>query len=286
MFYLASEVAQPSRPNEDPKYFKSITYRHVRATPGVELPRPKPGEVIYVSKGQFLARGGTAIIERVPSGEVIKTPIPNPYDPREEEDCRQNMQLEAQIYLKIGEHPRIVQLVKWDPESHCLTLKYMENGSLQEYIEQNHDTITSELRTKWAKQAAEGLRVVHSFEIVHCDVSPRNFLLDSNLDIQICDFAGASISSSKSSAYQDTRFRSPDSKWEDPPSYKDDIFGFGSLIYFICTGKQPYGEIPSDRVDMLYTQREFPNVSHLPCGRVIEQCWHQQVDINQIYNAL
>jgi len=239
-----------------------------------------------VSKGQFLARGGTAIVERLPSGEVIKTPIPNPYDRREEEDCRRNMQLEAQIYKRIGEHPRIVQLVKWDPESCCLTIECMENGNLGEYIEQNHDTITIGLRTKWAKQAAEGLQVVHSVKVVHCDISPRNVLLDSNLDIKICDFAGASISGSEPSAYQDVRFRSPDSKWDKPPSYKDDIFSLGSLLYFIWTGKHPYGEVSSDRVEELYTRREFPNVSHLPCGEVIEQCWHQKIDISQVYNDI
>ncbi|KKA16437.1 Serine/threonine protein kinase [Rasamsonia emersonii CBS 393.64] len=72
--------------------------------------------------------------------------------------------------------------------------------------EKNHHAITSELRLRWAKQAAEGLQILHSVDVVHCDVSPRNFLLDSGLNLKISDFAGASLSGSEPSAYSATRF--------------------------------------------------------------------------------
>jgi hypothetical protein len=63
----------------------------------MEIPTPGIGEIIYISKGEVLTRGGTAIIERLSSGHVTKTPTPNPYIPIEEADCRRNMALEAKI---------------------------------------------------------------------------------------------------------------------------------------------------------------------------------------------
>ena len=48
------------------------------------------------------------------------------------------------------------------------------------------------LRRRWAKQAAEGVRLLHSHGVIH-DISPRNFLLDGELDLKIADFAGLSL---------------------------------------------------------------------------------------------
>jgi serine/threonine protein kinase len=126
-----------------------------------KVPEARPGEVIYVTKGHFLAWGGTAIVERLPSGEVIKTPIPSPV---EEEGHRRNMRVEAKIYEKIfdkfGEHPCIPRVIKWEPESCCLTMEYLENGNLDKYIRNHNSRIQSEVRHRWAKQAAEGLRIL------------------------------------------------------------------------------------------------------------------------------
>lgn len=91
----------------------------------------------------------------------------------------------------------------------------------------------------WAKQAAEGLAALHSIGVVHCDISPRNFLLDLDLNLRISDFGGASLSGSEPSAVAQTRFRHPQFDWDAPPTYGDDIFSLGSLIYFIMTGSYP-----------------------------------------------
>jgi hypothetical protein len=39
-----------------------------------------------------------------PSGDVIKTPIPNPFSPTKERDAQENMRREAEFYEKIGQH--------------------------------------------------------------------------------------------------------------------------------------------------------------------------------------
>lgn len=251
-----------------------------------EIPEPDFGEVIYISKGEFLTRGGTAILERLPSGDVIKTPPPNPYIPIEERDARRNMRLEAQVYERIGEHPRIPKFVEWDPSTCCLTMEYLANGNSRDYIKENQGLLSPALRHKWAKQAAEGLHVLHSFDIIHCDVSPRNFLLDCDLNLKISDFAGSSLSVSALSAFSNTRYRHPACDWDTPPRFEDGVFGLGSLIYFIMTDNYPYEEVGSDDVEDLYRRSQFLDVAHIPCGDIIEQCWHQQLDASQVRDYL
>ncbi|PWY62437.1 kinase-like protein [Aspergillus eucalypticola CBS 122712] len=216
-----------------------------------KISEARPGEVIYVTKGKTLAWGGTAIIERLSSGAVMKTPIPNPYCPPEEEYHRRNMRLDAKICAMIGEHPCLLKILSWDQETYCLTMEYLENGNLKECIQHNMPDITLQLRLQYA---------LHAHHIIHCDLSPRNFLLDSSLNVKIAGFGGASLCGSEPSATPATRVRPPGYDWNIPPVFGDDIFGLGSLIYFIMTGTHPYKDNLSDEVEKLYEVQQFPDV--------------------------
>lgn len=249
-----------------------------------------------------MAWGGTAVLERLPSGAVMKTPIPDPYNPVENEDRRRYMRLEANIYRVIGEHARIPRLIHWEEETCCLSMEYLDNGNLKGYVLQNDENISLELRLRWSRQAAEALTVLHRQEVIHCDLSPRNFLLDADLNVKIADFGGASLKGSDPSATPTTRFRRPGYDLNGSPKFEDDIFGLGSLIYFIMTASEPYGEIASNEVEKRYESSEFPTISSkvekhckssefpaiasLVYGTVILQCWHQQVNSVQLIHDL
>lgn len=113
------------------------------------------------------------------------------------------------------------------------------------------------------------LAALHSVGVIHCDISPRNFLLDLDLNLKISDFGGASLSGSEPSAVAQTRFCHPQFDWDAPPTFGDDIFRLGSLIYFIMTGSYPYADRDSDEVEKLHVSQHFPDVTHLTCGSII-----------------
>jgi hypothetical protein len=43
------------------------------------------------------------------------------------------------------------------------------------------------------------------------------------------------------------------------------------------TGKPPFQELPSDKVRELYKGNQFPDVTGLLCGEIIERCWRCEI---------
>ena len=115
-------------------------------------------------------------MERLPCGHAIKTP----WNGHTGHLCRQKLILESQIYAKLGYHPRLVKLISWDPDQYALTMEYMPNGSLEDYLAQNKDIPITQ-RLQLVQEAAGGLQLLHSANVIHCDVAPKNFLLDAHL---------------------------------------------------------------------------------------------------------
>ncbi|EGY23418.1 uncharacterized protein VDAG_04856 [Verticillium dahliae VdLs.17] len=92
----------------------------------------KPGQVFYLRKGKFVDMGTIARIELLPTGEVVKTPLENPLNPREEQMNRDNMQYENEIYRLLGDVSFVPKLLGWDSASCTLTLEHQTNGSLDD----------------------------------------------------------------------------------------------------------------------------------------------------------
>lgn len=188
--------------------------------------------------------------------------------------------LESQIYAKLGSHPRLVKFISWDPDQYALTMEYMPNGSLKDYLAQNRD-ISIAQRLRWAQEAAEGLQLLHSANVIHCDVAPKNFLLDAHLSLRIADFSGSSLNSSHPAACGSVRFTDPSFPRRAPPTTQEDLYALGSTIYFIMTSRYPYEELDSTEVRDRYRAQEFPDVAEICCGEIILRCWRSEVSSAQ-----
>lgn len=209
-------------------------------------------------------------MELLGDGTVLKSPFPD----AEMENHILDIAKEASIYHRVGPHERLVRIL--DHSRDGLILEYMKNGDLKTYL-QAQDLIPMSLKLKWAYQIAQAVSLLHSNGIIHCDIKPRNFLLDATLNIKIIDFSGSSLDGSKPASGEGTRFYLP-RHWRDPPTVATDLFALGSTLYEVFQGTSPYEEIPSDQVEERFKRKEFPNVSAIPYGQIIKQCWLSQVD--------
>ena len=187
------------------------------------------------------------------------------------------MTRESQIYERLGPHPRLVKIVDWDPEECALIMEYMPNGCLQAYLRAHNDEIRLTQRLQWVREATEGLQLLHAADVVHCDLQPKNFLLDADLGLKIADFGSCSLEGSEPTGVAGPRFLAPDFQWCTPPTVQQDLYSLGGTIYSIMTGQDPFHELPSNEVKALYEADTFPDVTGIPCGHIIECCWRYKV---------
>lgn len=226
-------------------------------------------------KGDFIAGGATSFVERLSSGDVIKTAWTSP---DHAEQCREELAIEGRIYQRLGVHPRLVKMKAWDSEEATLTLEYMPNGTLKNYFSSRNDSISLTQRLQWIAEATEALQLLHSSGIIHCDVGPHNLLLDSDLSLKIIDFSGSSIDKTPSSVCPGVQYRAPDPNWNGSaiPREDEDLFSLGSTIYFIITGHAPFHELEREEVEERYLAGVFPDLTDLPCDTIISLCWRQE----------
>jgi serine/threonine protein kinase len=225
------------------------------------------------SKGEMLDAGTTGIVERLPSGDVVKSP----WTGSSETMCRDELILENRIYKILGPHPRLVKIIAWDAKDCVLTMEYMSNGCLRDYLTAHNDEISTGQRLCWAQEAAEGLQLLHSAQVLHCDVGPKNFLLDGDLNLRIADFSGSSLEGSRPAACASTRFLPPSHDFRLGPSIQEDLYALGSTIYTIITGRPPFEELDSDEVKKCFRAHTFPDVTEILCGEIIQRCWNFKV---------
>jgi serine/threonine protein kinase len=237
-------------------------------------------EVMY-SKGEFLGGGMSGMVELLDNGHVTKTPWPG----ERAEESQADLQLEHRVHLRLQERlahadytRRFVRLFSCDPADSTLTMEYMENGTLRDYLQahpqQQQGVISQSQRWRWILALAEGVTMLHAHGILHCDLTPNNMLLSRTLELKIADFGCSSIDDSVSSGVAGARFNTC-RDWRKPPSRDDDLFALGSSMYEILTGTSPLGDIASDQVRELHGLRQFADLTGLDStmADVIRDCW-------------
>jgi serine/threonine protein kinase len=121
--------------------------------------------------------------------------------------------------------------------------------------------------------------------MVHCDIKPDNFLLDENLYLKVCDFAGSSLYGSKALVCGSTHFWRPTLP-KTPRDAQDDIFGLGFTTYLTLTGKEPFAELESAGVEARFSSATFPDTSNLLFDEVMQSRRRSRASIEQVCTSM
>jgi serine/threonine protein kinase len=171
------------------------------------------------------------------------------------------------------------------PYMNGLLLSEANCGDLQSYIDRENSDIDKALRKRWSFQVAEAVAYVHENGVIHRNLSTTNVLLHQTghtIDAILADFG-----ESQCLALELSGNLIPDNPYLDPQLTefnlpKVDVFSLGVIIYIVMTGHYPFHKCPApeneemytygDRVQELYRDGKFPDLSSVLFGDVIAGC--------------
>jgi eukaryotic-like serine/threonine-protein kinase len=129
-----------------------------------------------------------------------------------------------------------------------LVMEYVAGISLQQRLDKTKTLPIADIAS-YARQIALGLGYAHKEGIVHRDIKPANILIQNDTDvIKITDFGLARIESkagdvdlSSAGGWVGTPlFMAPEQFDSCAVDFRADLFSFGALLYYLCTGRTPF----------------------------------------------
>jgi len=126
-----------------------------------------------------------------------------------------------------------------------LVMQFVSGESLQERVDRGGPLAVDEV-LRIGAQIAHGLSAAHEQGLVHRDVKPGNVLLEESIDrVLISDFglarAADDASVTRSGVIAGTpHYMSPEQARGNAVDTRSDLFGLGSVLYFMCTGRPPF----------------------------------------------
>eukprot|EP00301_Raphidiophrys_heterophryoidea_P021675 c6028_g1_i2.p1 GENE.c6028_g1_i2~~c6028_g1_i2.p1 ORF type:complete len:789 (+),score=99.27 c6028_g1_i2:70-2367(+) len=204
---------------------------------------------------------------------------------------------EATLLIRLR-HPNIVAfygLSLSHPVCYLVTEKC--DCSLSDLL--TYDNLSQINRTMILKQICDGMAYLHQRGMIHRDLKPENVLLQSGV-AKICDFGTATML--RSTVELTTRigtplFMAPEvlaASEHAPYTHHIDVFSFGVLMWCVCCGKNPYGNIQTSNAwDLvrrvqggLRPSREEARITNDALWLLLERCWEGDASLRPEFSQI
>ncbi|KAL3435035.1 kinase-like domain-containing protein [Aspergillus tetrazonus] len=217
------------------------------------------------SQEQILGIGRTGLVVR--QGQfAVKLPLRWSTSSDEEVEANiESLQHEQAIYRRLGSCEGVVPFLGYSETA--TKLRLMENGDLRSFLSQNKPS--KSLQLAWFRSMAHSLSKIHDRRIIVADIATRNFLLDAEFKVNICDFTESV------KLPLDTCMETAD--WAGYSIYTD-IGQLGAVMYEVVVGEQCefdiFKDLPLELSNGTWPRREdLPSTEGLWLGPIIERCW-------------
>ncbi|CAG8482264.1 23314_t:CDS:10 [Cetraspora pellucida] len=166
------------------------------------------------------------------------------------ENLRESFVKELQWHLNVDFNERIIRisgLTQESPQSvYLLVVQHADGGSLYDYLSKNFKRLSWNDKLTMAKEIAEGLRYLHTNNIVHGNLNSRNVMFIQQ-KLKLTDFGIThTVVSTSPNPFNNIRKIS----YTDPQiltvyflhTQKSDIYSLGVLFWELSCGRTPFSE--------------------------------------------
>jgi len=190
-------------------------------------------------------------------------------------------------------HPNILAVYQMATDNGIsyLVEEMLEGETLRERLRRGPIPLRKAI--DYAVQIAHGLAAAHDRGIVHRDLKPENLFITKDGRVKILDFGLAKLGAAKDASGQEATlteqtnpgtvmgtagYMSPEQVRGKTVDHRTDIFAFGTILYEMVTGKQPFRKATSAETMAAILNEEPSSVSQLtpatPPGleRVVHRC--------------
>src|SRR5262245_15052977 len=214
--------------------------------PGPAEPLPRPESIgRYRIVGELDSGGQAAVYRAVHPTLPRDLAIKIAHEPSSID--RSLLRGDAAILCEL-EHPNLVRVYDLDVHEGrpFVAMEFVRGRTLQQAAEQARPS--AQQAAAWVAEVARALEHVHRRGVVHQDIKPRNILLDESGRPRLIDFGmarwrhawsdGPAGPSGGTLAYMAPEQARCESERVGAPS---DIFALGAVLYFLLTGRAPFG---------------------------------------------
>ncbi len=140
--------------------------------------------------------------------------------------------------------PYVVEVYSYNDVNHEYVMEYMD-CTIEKFISKNNEVLTFKIKKNLAVQVLRGFKYIHSKELLHRDISPKNILIKKYDDVtiaKISDFGLVKIPESQLTSNNTEYkgyFNDPELRLDGFSSYSiiHETYALTRLIFFIMTGR-------------------------------------------------
>ncbi|KAG8888202.1 hypothetical protein FRB99_004144, partial [Tulasnella sp. 403] len=191
------------------------------------------------------------------------------------------------------QHPNVLSLCGFKEDESLLAYPYLPSGNLGDYLkdstfdEEQRLELAFDQHRQQAKDIAAGLAYLHSREIAHGNLHPRNILINERGRAVVSDYGLATVMDDAHAEFiapniASARYLSLDVLEGGNKTIKDDVWSLGSIILEILTRNVPHGEVEDTT-----TLVQLMNAGRLPADDIncvvryqnmFMMCWKREAE--------
>jgi len=203
---------------------------------------------------------------------------------------------EAKLLAALN-HPGIAAIYSFEetpglpgsPARHILVMELLEGETLRERLRAGPLPVRKAVDI--AAQMARGLAAAHEKGIVHRDLKPENVFLTKDDRVKLLDFGLAKVSTRESAAtaltsagtrsllteagtvFGTVAYMSPEQVRGEPVDHRSDIFSFGTIVYELISGKNPFRrETPPETMTAILKEEPSPLLEAPSLSLIAARC--------------